>query len=109
MVKNCKNCEDKERENFYRSFEDGKPFVDEVISEKITIRTFYKETPAHLLKWHIDEEDRIVTSINNNDWLFQYDNELPFSLNENSINIKSGVFHRIIKGTTDLIIKIEKV
>ena len=38
------------------------------------------------------------------DWQFQFDNELPISLNK-KIFIPKGVMHRIIKGIGDLQIK----
>ena len=108
MVKDCKckNCECKERESFFRTFEEGLPFIDKV-KEGYVIRTFSKDTEPHLLKWHTDEEDRVVYPLNENDWQFQFDNDLPFNIVD-KIEIPKGVFHRIIKGTTDLILKIEK-
>jgi hypothetical protein len=109
MVKRCKSCDCDEREAFYRSFEDGKPFIDREV-DGVLIRTFPKETEPHLLKWHMDEEDRTVKPLNQNDWQFQFDNELPFPIIDlnSPIEIKKGIFHRIIKGTTDLIIQIDK-
>lgn len=103
---NCKNCECKEREAFYKTFEDSLPFIDTYSDGKL-IRKFPKETEAHLLKWHIDEEDRVVYPIEDNDWQFQFDNKLPIPF-DGRIEIPSGIQHRIIKGTTDLIIAIEK-
>lgn len=72
------------------------------------IRTFSNTIDDSQLKWHWDEQDRTVTAINDNDWLFQFDNELPIVLTQNTeIFIPCGVFHRIIKGTTDLVVKIK--
>ena len=102
----CKSCGCKDREAFYLTFEDGKPFTDSYSNGSL-IRKFPKETPAHLLKWHIDDEDRIVYPIEENDWQFQFDNKLPIPF-DHKIEIPSGIQHRIIKGTTDLIILIEK-
>jgi hypothetical protein len=103
---NCKNCDCKERESFYSTFEDGKPFIDRY-EDGLFIRTFSKDTPSHLLKWHTDDEDRIVWSVEKNDWLIQFDNKLPIPF-DGIIDIPKGIQHRIIKGTTDLIIAIEK-
>lgn len=107
MVKHCKDCDCEEREAFYRTFEDGKPFIDQIVNDRL-IRRFSKDTAPHLLKWHMDEEDRIVYSLNDNDWKFQFDNELPIPM-IGMIRIKKGIFHRIIKGTTDLILQIDKI
>jgi hypothetical protein len=103
----CKNCECGERDKFYSSFEDGIPFVDQVISENQIVRFFSKDTPDHLLKWHTDEEEREVKVINDSDWKFQMDNELPVPL-QGTLNIPKGVHHRILKGTTDLYLQINK-
>lgn len=59
------------------------------------------------LVWHRDREDRLVESTHNTDWKFQFDNEIPESLN-NEIFIKKGDWHRVIKGTGDLEIKVIK-
>lgn len=101
----CKEC--KEKDAFYDSFEDGIAYEEE-IKDDYVIRTFRADTPGHLLKWHYDEEDRLVESMNENDWKFQFDDELPIPFN-GTINIKSGIYHRVIKGTTDLIVKILKL
>jgi len=75
--------------------------------EKGQIRTFSKDLNSNELKWHRDNEDRIVTPISPNDWLFQRDNNLPEPI-EGPIFINKGEWHRVIKGTTDLEIKVEK-
>jgi hypothetical protein len=107
MVKRCKNCDCEKRDEFYKSFEDGKPYIDQEVNGRL-IRRFSKEIEPHLLKWHMDEEDRMVYSLNENDWKFQFDNELPIPM-DGAIKIRKGIFHRIIKGTTDLIIQIDKI
>jgi hypothetical protein len=105
MVNNCKEC--KEREEFEKSFETGIPYYEIKHDENIVVRGFSKDTLPHLLKWHWDEEDRLITPMDENDWKFQFDNKLPQNIDK-TIYIPKGVIHRIIKGTTDLLIKIEK-
>ena len=85
-----------------------KPYKEEKISNNTYIRTFDNNINSYELKWHIDFEDRIIEVIKNNDWKFQFDDELPFILKEN-IYIKKNIWHRIIKGTDDLIVKVTKV
>jgi hypothetical protein len=58
--------------------------------------------------WHRDREDRIISPLAPTDWKFQMDNELPVPL-EGEIFIPKGVFHRVIKGTGDLKIKLVKL
>lgn len=70
-------------------------------------RVFFKDVNPEELKWHRDEEDRIVVPLNQNDWQFQRDNCLPEPINK-EIEIKRGEWHRVIKGTTDLEVKIIK-
>ena len=75
---------------------------------KFYVRTFSKDLPENTLKWHFDDEDRLVKPLNENDWKIQFDNQLPTSFNK-EIFIPKGVYHRIIKGDTDLKIKILKL
>jgi len=81
------------------------PYIEEK-KEGIRIRTFSSETPEEELKWHWDEENRIVKPLAENDWLFQFDNELPFKI-DRPISIEAGMIHRVIRGTTDLKVSIE--
>jgi hypothetical protein len=77
-------------------------------TEKGEIRTFSKDTEPDELKWHRDREERIVSPIGQNDWLFQRDNELPKPI-EGDIRIPKGEWHRVIKGTTDLVVRVQKL
>lgn len=73
------------------------------------IRTFTKYIEDGELKWHWDESDRHVKILNNTDWKFQFDNCLPFKLQKGQILfIEEGRLHRVIKGTTRLIIEIDE-
>lgn len=76
-------------------------------SQDGNVRTFSKNVNSNELKWHKDEEDRTIYPLNNNDWLFQRDNQLPEPLDK-EIKIQKGEWHRVIKGTTDLEIRILK-
>lgn len=83
------------------------PYHEDNISKSVVIRTFSVNIDEMELKWHWDEENRLVEPLNENDWQFQFDNELPVMINK-QIYIPAGVMHRVIKGTTDLIVKIIK-
>jgi hypothetical protein len=76
-------------------------------SEKGDVRTFSSEIDAEELKWHRDREDRVVTPLNDNDWLFQRDNSLPEPIDKEII-IPGGEWHRVIKGTTELVVRIRR-
>jgi hypothetical protein len=84
------------------------PFKEEQTSSNEFIRIFSPETPEMELKWHWDQEDRIIEPIGKTDWFFQFDNLLPEPINK-PIFIPRGIVHRIIKGQGDLIIKVYKL
>lgn len=84
-----------------------KPYSEKILSKNYSIRTFNQNVDLEDLKWHFDEEDRIVEVIGETDWLFQFDDELPFTI-KSPISIPKGRYHRIIKGEKDLVVKIFK-
>jgi len=60
------------------------------------------------LQGHRDREDRIIEPIEETNWGFQLDNELPKRI-QGQIFIPKGVWHRAIKGSGDLKIKLKKL
>lgn len=80
---------------------------DEEKFKGYVIRTFSKDIAPEELKWHTDAEDRTIISLNESDWMIQIDNELP-KLIQGVIYIPEGKYHRVIKGNTDLKVKIIK-
>jgi hypothetical protein len=85
-----------------------RPYKEEKVEGSVFIRTFPANTPEEELKWHWDEEDRIIQPIGETDWQFQFDNELPIKIYR-EIRIPAGVIHRVIKGSGDLVLKVEKL
>lgn len=83
------------------------PFQEKPTRKNTSIRTFSSTVDSHELKWHQDREDRTVVPVSETDWLFQRDNRLPEPI-VGAINIKANEWHRIIKGTGDLVIKVTK-
>ena len=79
----------------------------EHIEGNANIRKFSSDVDEMELVWHRDREDRLIKSTHDTDWKFQFDNEIPESLN-NEIFIKKGEWHRVIKGSGDLILKVIK-
>jgi hypothetical protein len=84
------------------------PFNEEIINSNESIRTFKSDIEEESLMWHRDYEDRIIESIEETDWGFQLDNQLPISIS-GKIYIPKGVYHRLIKGKGDLKIKLIKL
>ena len=100
---NCK-CGKEANDELIEQIEDQtKPFTEEVYSSDTIIRHFDPNSSDHLYKWHADDEDRWVESLNENDWQFQFDNELPITLEPGKIiKIPKGIIHRLIKGSSPL-------
>ena len=84
------------------------PFQETKLGNNVFIREFNHETDSGEFMWHRDREDRLIKSIGKTDWLIQIDNELPKEINE-EVFIPMGVYHRLIKGTNDLKIKLKKI
>ena len=108
VLHNC-TCGKHSTEKVIEQMEDlTKPFTEEVYSSNTILRHFDPSAPDHLYKWHADDEDRYIESLNENDWEFQFDNELPQSLEPGKIiYIPTGLIHRLIKGTSALSISIK--
>jgi len=79
------------------------PYFD--ISDQV--RLFSEEVDVEDLMWHRDREDREIISILGTDWKIQLENELPVDLNS-LVKIKAGEWHRLIKGSGELQLKIKK-
>ncbi len=80
---------------------------DRPYTENNDIRFFSKNTNEEELVWHRDLEDRIIEPLHETDWKFQYDNNVPESLKR--LFIRKGVYHRLIKGSEDLKLKVIKL
>jgi hypothetical protein len=84
-------------------------YTQENISDKKFKRVFSSNIDEEELVWHRDRENRIVEVLEDTDWYFQMDNELPVSLvKDTKLNVPKETFHRVIKGTTNLIVLIEE-
>jgi len=83
------------------------PFQETKLENNIFIREFSHDTDSGEFVWHRDRESRIIEPIGETDWLIQLDDELPKKI-EGKIFIPVGIYHRLIKGTGDLQIKLEK-
>jgi hypothetical protein len=78
--------------------------------ESYFIRTFNQNTPSDELKWHFDDENRKIIPVSGHCWQIQIDNSIPEDLViGNEYFIPVDVYHRIIKGEGDLVIKLYKL
>ena len=89
------------------SVDSGKlPFTQEK-QGKYIIREFSHLEDDSSFKWHRDEQNRRVTVLEGEGWKFQFDEKLPIHLSPGTrIDIPKLIVHRIIKGKTDLKIRI---
>lgn len=85
-----------------------KPYKNLEETSEYIIREFSEDIDSKELLWHRDREDRRIVTIGNTDWQVQLDNQLPVSLNS-SIFIKKHQWHRVLKGTGVLRVKIYKL
>jgi hypothetical protein len=80
-----------------------KPYVDTK-----NVRTFDHTQGGYF--WHRDPEDRQLKVLSGDGWQFQFDGCLPLLLREGmELDVPYGVYHRLIKGTTDLNVEITKM
>lgn len=83
----------------------GKPYHD--VGD---IRIFYTTVGSDELVWHRDKQDRRVTVIEGEGWQFQFNGSLPIELTVGRLfEIPRDMYHRVIKGKTKLVLRIEKI
>ncbi len=85
-----------------------KPYIDIKVTDEYIIREFNENIDPIELMWHRDDESRKVEIIGETDWKIQLDNQLPISPNS-PIFISRHEWHRVIKGTGNLKLKIYKL
>jgi hypothetical protein len=84
------------------------PYQQTINNGKI-LRTFKPDVEDEELKWHQDLNDRKVTILESGGWSFQMDDNLPNKLQiAEQIFIPKFVWHRVIKGHSDLVVEIEE-
>ena len=84
-----------------------KPYNDLEVTNEYIIREFDENIDPIELKWHRDNENRVVEIVGKTDWKLQLENQLPVSINQ-PISIPKGECHRVIKGNGKLTLKIIK-
>jgi quercetin dioxygenase-like cupin family protein len=86
-----------------------KPYQEVINIDNSRLREFKINTDNSELVWHKDEKDRYVTILEGEGWQFQKDNELPSILQKGDIIfIPKETYHRIIKGSSNLLINIKE-
>lgn len=73
------------------------------------IRIFDEDAEGDEMVWHRDLKDREIFVIEGDGWKFQRENELPIDLERGTkLTIEKMVYHRLIKGNSQLMIKIKE-
>lgn len=81
----------------------------DILQEDGHYRIFESDVSEIELTWHRDKQNRKIHVVSGFDWKLQYDNELPIDLKEGDvIEIQKMRYHRIIRGSTGLILRIEE-
>lgn len=81
----------------------------EVKKDGYILREFSSKTSSFEFVWHRDKEDRYIEPTHDTDWQFQLDNDIPRKLQKNKLFIPKETYHRLIKGTGDLKVKLWKI
>ena len=83
-----------------------KPYK-EVVEENYIIREFSEVVDESELIWHRDKSDRELTVLQGEGWKLQLDNKQPVDLVKGKLyNIPKEEYHRLIKGTGNLLLQI---
>jgi len=85
----------------------SQPYIDLLVTNEYIIREFDENIDPIELMWHRDDENRLIEVLEATDWKIQLDNELPLSMDK-PIFIPRHAWHRVIKGTEKLKLKIYK-
>ena len=85
-----------------------KPYSEQTEHDYV-LREFSQDISTLELVWHRDKENRIVQALHSTDWKFQIDNDIPRELGTNQLFIPKETYHRLIKGTGNLKVKIIKL
>lgn len=75
-------------------------------SGDLIVRRFSEDIDPTELMWHRDLRNREIKVLEGSGWKIQIDNELPVDMNSSFIPKK--VWHRVIKGTGNLVIEIRE-
>ena len=83
------------------------PYTDTNVSSNVFERIFSADTHDEELEWHRDRRTRFVTVLSGTGWKFQFDNSIPKNIFPGTtIHINQQSYHRLLKGDTDLIVRI---
>ena len=72
-------------------------------------RLFESTVQTDELVWHRDAKPRNIRVIEGKNWKLQFDDDLPFLLNENQeYFIPANTYHRVMKGDSNLLLDVRE-
>ena len=84
-------------------------YYDVWLNDKEKIRIFKENIQEEFLVWHRDKRNRKIEVLFGSNWKFQFDNEMPFTLEVGkTYEVRNMRYHRILKGDGHLIVKISE-
>lgn len=85
------------------------PFTERRVGHKTFLREFKHDVISEELVWHMDRENRTIEVVRGEGWYLQLDNQLPVLLEtKKKYIIPKMKYHRLIKGDSDLLIRLYK-
>lgn len=82
----------------------------EIKMKSATLRVFDQEVEEEDLVWHRDRKKRKIEVLESGNWKLQLDNNRPILLEKGmTYTIPKMVYHRVIKGQYDLVLRIQDV
>jgi hypothetical protein len=92
-----------------KPYEDHHPLTPNSKGGRNWYRIVKSDSSDMEMVWHTDGSDRKIRVVYGHGWRFQFDNELPISLQEgDEIIVKTGTYHRLLMGYDNLVLNIEE-
>jgi len=80
------------------------------IRNNLFLRHFNHSLTQNELKWHKDNDNRLIYSLLPTNWCIQLDNEFPIRITQDPIFITMHVFHRLISDNKkDLFLYVKRI
>lgn len=87
-----------------------RPYKQIVEEAGTLLREFASDSTPEELHWHRDYHDRKIMILESGGWKIQFDNEMPKLMNEgDNYFIRAGQWHRVIKGSGKLVLRIQEM
>ena len=85
------------------------PYIEHKLNNGKFLRVFKNDVLTEELVWHRDKHNRVVEVVEGIGWELQFEDKLPQALKQGGIyKIPANTYHRIKRGETDLVVKIEE-